>query len=378
MKPELRVFLLKDCIINPPPKPTSRVSGLAGVFVPKLIELALGGIATFLKKAGAVETEQVTGAEVTNFFVTDDKQQLSINRDLGCVLGIYGVFADEDKQPTPVKDATLKLLEARGLMPKDADIEIVFEAAIVPTSDETAFHVETRHFSVRDFIGDRHKPDRVYVATFSITTPSSTADGSTIAVGNVALGRVGKETLPISPGSPLGSFPRYRSNLMPWKRITEEAKEAYDSDAKRNEAKNKAYMPVTFNLTISETADGNKFLATLGELLEGAKADAAKELSKLILPDERQKAAKEKTDAAETLYQNEEDAIIAVKQAEADLAAGSTAQKEVLAAKLAKARRALEVAIRLRKAAGLPDFPVSQRDGIKPAAAKARAGRART
>jgi len=227
----------------------------------------------------------------------------------------------------------------------------------VPTSDETAFYLETRHFSVRDFIGDRRKPDRVYVATLSIGTPDATADGSTIALGNVALGRLGKETLPIRPGGALGAYPRYRSNLMPWNRITADAKEVYESDVKRDKAKNKSYMPVTFTLTLSETADGNKFLAALGGLLEGAKADAAKELSNLFLPQAGEQDAKRKEDAAEALYQAEEDALIAEKEAEAELAAGTPEQHDVLAAKLAKAARAHERAVRLRKAAGLPDLP---------------------
>jgi len=144
---------------------------------------------------------------------------------------------------------------------------------------------------------------------------------------------------------------------MPWKRITEEAKDVYDSDVRRNAAANKAYMPTTFTLTLSETADGNKFLAALGDLLEGAKSEAAKELSSLILPEDREKAAKEKADAAEKLYSDEEDARIEVLKAKAALAAGSPEQKEILTAELAKAERALEVKKRLRKAAGLPDLP---------------------
>ena len=118
-------------------------------------------------------------------------------------------------------------------------------------------------------------------------------------------------------------------------------------------------MPVTFTLTISETADGNKFLQALGELLEGTKADAAKELSKLILPEEQENQAKEKADAAEKLYKAEEDAIIILRQAEADLAAAAgkpPEERAVLEAKVAKARRAVSVAASLRKAAGLSDL----------------------
>jgi hypothetical protein len=363
MKPEFRMFLLKDCIVNPAPKPEADTRKraatdltLASIFVPKLIELGIGGIASLLKKAGAAETEQVAAGELTNLYVTDKDQQLLVNGDLGCILGVYGTFANADREPTPADDAALKALEAKGLIPAGADISIVFEAALVPTSDGTAFFLEVRHFSVRDFIGDRRKPDRAYVATLSVTTPTSTADGSAIALGNVVLGRLKEEALPIPVKAPLGTYPRYRSNLMPWQRITAEAKDAYESDVKRDAAKNKAYMPVTFNLTLSETADGNKFLAALGELLEGAKADAAKELSSLVIPEERARAAQDKTDAAEKLYQDEENAVIAVKEAKAALDGASADQKEVLTAKLDKANRALSLAVKLRKAAGLGDL----------------------
>lgn len=362
MKPEFRLFLLDHFIINPPPPPkpnlavaASLAAPLVALFAPKLIEMGLGAIATWLKKAGEDKTEQVSGSEFRHLYVTDDQQRLHPDDSIKCLIGVYGVFANEDRRPTPPKDMALLALEKEGLVPPNADIAIVFEAAVVRMPDDTAFYLETRHFSVREFIGDG-RSDRTYVATLAVSTPSATTDGTTIAIGNVLLGRVARETLPIPAGQPLGQYPRYRSNLMPWNQITSDAKAAYDSDVKRGEAKNRSYMPVTFNLTLSETADGNKFLAKLGELLEGAKGDAAKEISEVLLPD-REKAAKEAEDAAEKLYTAEEDAIIAVKEAEAALVAGSPDQRAVLEAKLAKAKRALAVAERQRKAAGLPDLP---------------------
>lgn len=359
MKPELRLFLLDHFVINPPPAPPrpalAAAVPLVALFAPKLIEMGLGAIATWLKKAGADETEQVSGTEFRHLYVTDDQQRLRADDSVKCLIGVYGVFANEDKKPTPTTDKALLALEKEGLIPPNADIAIVFEAAVVRMPDDTAFYLETRHFSVREFIGG-HKSARTYVATLAVSTPSATADGTTIAVGNVLLGRVARETLPIPAGQPLGQYPRYRSNLMPWNQITGDAKAAYDSDVKRDEAQNRSYMPVTFSLTLSETTDGNKFLAALGELLEGAKGDAAKEISGVLLPD-REKAAKEAEDANEKLYKAEEDAIIAVKEAEAALAAGAQDQKAVLEAKLAKAKRALAVAVRQRKAAGLPDLP---------------------
>ncbi len=73
MKPELHVFLKDRCIINSPPgPPRSRVEKkrafpLAGLFLPKLIELGIGGIATLLKMDGEPETVQASGFEVADF-----------------------------------------------------------------------------------------------------------------------------------------------------------------------------------------------------------------------------------------------------------------------------------------------------------------------
>ena len=355
MKPELRVFLRDRCLVNPVPDESVRASSLAGVFLPKLIELGLGAVASFLQKAGSTDTEQATGSEFATLFKTDANQTLDINQELACVLGVYGVFADEDKKPTPDADYALKALEEAGIMPLNADITIVFEAMIVPTPDRSAFYLEMRHFSVRDFMGDRHKSDRAYVATLSVTMPDATADGAAVAVGNIPLGRLGKEELPIPRGMPPGRFPRYRSNLMPW-RISKDAKDAYAADVNRNDAKLKSYMPVTFGLTLTETADGNAFLAALGELLSGAKVEAAKAISARIDPDTRRAASEADDDEAESLYAAEEDAGIAVKQAELALAKGDAAELDLLQAKLNKARRKLDVATRRRKAAGLKDM----------------------
>jgi hypothetical protein len=352
-KPELRVFLREACVINPPPAELKPLDGgLLALFVPKVIELAIGGVASWLKKAGAEKTEQVSGSEFSTLYITDAEQRLHVNRQLGALIAVYGLFPDVG---SPSTDPIVRKLAAAGLVPPATDTDIVFEAAIVPTSDQTAFFLETRYFEVKSFINGG-RGDRVYVATLAVTTPGATAEGTAIAVGNVSLGRMEKGVLPI-PNGPLGKHPRYRSNLMPWARITQEAKEIYDSDVKRMEAKNKPYMPVTFGLTLSQTEDGNKFLAALGELLEGAKAEAAKELASLVLPDARAKREKEEADAAEKLYQAEEDAKIAVLEAEKSLAGGSVEDKAVLEAKLAKAKRALELATRVRAAAGLPLLP---------------------
>jgi hypothetical protein len=352
---ELRVFLLKDCLINPVPRaPVAKAAltaaPLLGLFVPKMIEMAIGGVATLLKKAGDDETVTATGHDFADLYIADTDQALQINPDIGCILAIWGVFDDKDGRPTHPDDVALQTLERERFVPRNADISAIFEAAIRPTEDETAFYLETRHFSVRDFVGDRGKKDRSYVATLSVTAPSATADGETIALGTISLGRLSKRET-VVPGAPPARGPQYLSNLMPWKQITERSKAAYDADVAAGQAAGKRYMPVAFNLTISETADGNKFLAKLGELLDGAKEKAAAEISKMILPEERAKAAAERAEAAEKLYADELDAEIKVREAQKAYDAGKP--DAVLAAKLEQAKRVLARKMQLRAAAGL-------------------------
>jgi hypothetical protein len=366
--PELRVYLLENCLINPDPKegPVAKkaVNPLLGLFVPKLIEMAIGGVATLLKKAGDDETVSATGHDLTDFYVTGDKPVLQTNPLIGCLLAIWGVFKDEDKEKTDPKDEALLLLEKKGYVPKNADIKIIFEAAIRPTADQTAFHLETRHFSVRDFIGERGKNERSYVATVTVTSPGSTADGETIALGNVDLGRVTRGANLILGGHPAGGYPRYLSNLMPWKQISEASKGAYNADLAAGKATNKRYMPVSFNLTLSETADGNKFLVKLGELLDGAKAKAADELSKLILPAERAKAEAERLETAEKLYQDEIKAEIEVRKKVKELKEAVTVEdRAIKEAELKLAKRDLERKTALRAAAGLDPWKPKEVDG---------------
>ncbi|MDX2151163.1 MAG: hypothetical protein SFV54_10545 [Bryobacteraceae bacterium] len=347
-RPEMRVYLRDACLINPVKVDPIKVLGfgaLAGVFVPRVIEWGLGAIGGLLQKAGAEATEQASGWRFTTMYVkAENEKTLSINKDLACVLGVYGIFEDRDKQKWSKEDKALFTLAKPLGIPENADIDIVFEAQIVASEDSTAMHLDTRHFSVRDFIGDRNKNDRAYAATFAIAAPGASAAGDTIAVGTIDLGRFLKGGW-FEPGP--AEFPRFRSNLMPWKEITAASAKAYKADVEQGETKRREYMPVAVSLSITETADGNKFLAVLGELLNGAKADAAKALAGEILPKSAEEKAKEES-ATEALCAAEEDAEIAVRKAEAST--GDTTLRDL---EVNKAKRALARATRLREAAGL-------------------------
>jgi hypothetical protein len=354
--PQLRVYLRERCILNPEPVPMAGAAAIPflGLFVPKLIELAIGGVATLLRKAGKDETVSVGGRECADLYVADGNQVLRPNPKLGCIIGIAGTFDEPKADAAPSDDPVVRRLEAEGLVPIGAKIDVIVEAAIKPTRDQTAFFLDTRHFSVRDFIGERGKSERAFVMTLSVTAPGATADGDAIAIGTIDLGRLKRNADLVLPGAAPGAYPRFRSNLMPWGQISKASRTAYDADVTAGTAAGKSYMPVTFELTVSETADGNALLLALGELLDGAKKEAAAEASKLVLPDERARAEADRDAAAEELYEAELSAEVAVRKAQRAYAAGSGADKPVLRAELEAARRKWQRQIALREAAGLP------------------------
>ena len=353
MASELRVFVRDRCIVNPPPgHALESVSAMAATFVPKLIEIAIGGAASLLKKAGEDKTVQVSGSTFSNFYVADAKQALGVNTNVGCVLAVYGAF--DGTATNKNDDYAVKRLRDGGIIGKDDSVEIIFEAAVRPSHDGTAFHLDTRCFKVLGLIGDSDKGERDLAVTLTITTASTNVTGDTIAIGTIDFGTLERNADLIPKDRPTDAYPLFRSNLMPWGQITSASKAAYDAAVAAGRAAGKEYMPVTFTVTLSQTQKGHPFLAKLGELLEGAKKDAATALSKVILPEERAKTEADRADAAEKLYDAELDAELALREAQKAYDDGEAGAKPALRVKLEKAKRKRARAVALREAAGLP------------------------
>jgi len=356
---ECRVFLRERCVINPEPAALAGAAAIpiVGLFVPKLIEMAIGGVATLLRKAGDSETVSLGGREVVDLYLADEKQALGPNPRLGCVLGIVGTFDDPPDGAQSSTDPVIKRLEDEGLVPVGSTVDLIFEAAIRLTRDRTAFCLDTRHFSVREFIGRRNRGERAFVVTLGVTVPGATSDGETIALGTIDMGTLERGADVVPPGRPADAYPRRRSNLMPWGQIAKPSKAAYDADVAAGTAAGRTYMPVTFALTVSETADGSKLLLRLGELLDGAKQQAAADVSKLILPEERARAEAASEAAAEKLYEAELEAELALRKAQQAYNAAKDPEKPALRVELEAATRKRDRQVRLRRAAGLPDRP---------------------
>ena len=348
--PEFRLYLRERCLLNPPALEGTRaaLAGALGFLGPKLIEAAIGGIATLLKRAGDKETRQASGDQFASLYLANEKQALAVNSELGCVLAVW---FDANGNPGPDDEITKKLRSANAL-PAGASLAGAFEAAIRPVPDTTAFYLETRYFCAREFIGDRGKKERDYVVTLALSSPDASIEGKTFALGQIDLGTVKRNGVITPPDDP--ENPRLRSNLMPWSQISQASKVVYDRDVAAGRAAGRLYMPVTFTLTVSETADGNAFLLRMGELLGGAAGTIATAVSKRILPEEVAKAAAEEAATAAKLYDDELQAEIEVAKAKKALASGAAEDKPKLELELELAERKLAHRRRLREAAGLP------------------------
>jgi hypothetical protein len=346
---ELRVHLLPDCVINPAADRTLLPAALLGAVIPKLFESALSGVASALTKAGGDETVQISGRAIDNLYVADAQQALQLNPSLGCVLAVW--FGPHD--PKIPDDRVATTLKNAALVPRDASVLGAFEAVVQTMPDATACALHLRHFSVRRFIGDRHNDRRGYVVSVAFATPSAEPEGKTIALAQFDLGSVETGTTLVPDASAEAAGSRFRSNLMPWAPISAASKNAYERDVSAGRAAGRAYMPITVGVTVSETAEGSRFLLALGELLGGVAKPVAGELSKLVIEEAGGGVGKDTIDA-EKLYDDELKAR--VDEAKARKAIAEASVEERAAAKLAweLAARRLTWRTRLREAAGLP------------------------
>ena len=354
--PQLRVYLRERCILNPEPVPMAGAAAIPflGLFVPKLIELAIGGVATLLRKAGKDETVSVGGRECADLYVADGNQVLRPNPKLGCIIGIAGTFDEPKADAAPSDDPVVRRLEAEGLVPIGAKIDVIVEAAIKPTRDQTAFFLDTRHFSVRDFIGERGKSERAFVMTLSVTAPGATADGDAIAIGTIDLGRLKRNADLVLPGAAPGAYPRFRSNLMPWGQILEGVTDSLRRRCHGGYGRREELH--AGDVRADRVGDRRRKRAAArarraarrreeGSCGRGEQADSSGRTC-----EGRGRARGGRRAVVRSRLAAEVD----VRKAQRAYDAGSDADKPVLRAELEAARRKLQRRTRLREAAGLP------------------------
>lgn len=313
---ETRVYISSQCLIRQEPQPEI-ISALAAIFVPLLIQKALGGIGGALKKAGAEETLRDSGRLPTYLYQLvkeKEKNTLQLNPELvgGGVIVVRGVF-DKPDQPAPAGNEmseTVKLLRGSGDKPivPVRDVAAVYEAAIKLADDKTALRYESRYFEVNKFQGSRFSKKRAMVISIAIMGAGSKEGEPILFLALMNLGEVSAGTV-MEPGefrskqsSWLGGLGMSAESVQALKEVTFPA-----PDNTSDPPNVYGIMPVTVEGTFAETDDGNKALRFIGDVLDSTKEDVAKAVSGEIFKD-RGKEAAEAATATEKLQQEEETA----------------------------------------------------------------------
>lgn len=325
---ETRVYVRKQCLISesgvlPAPTPTPQpgpeaFGALLGIFVPLLLEKALGGIGAALKKAGAEETQKDSGRFPTYLYEISDRngtKSLSLNPNLGCVLVVRGTFtnADSDDQSkisfspggtlTGEDQQSQRIARLRASNIPVEEIATLYEALITPSSEQTALYYQSRFFEVDSFQGTRSSKSRGMVVSLAINGPAAREGESTLSLALVNLGEVKKESA-LAPHQLNGR----RTGWLGGVGVTEDALKAIEK-VKVDRNRSKGVMPITIEATLVETENGNKALRFIGEVLDATKGDVSKAVSSEIL--EKEKRATASADALEKLRQEEEVAYAA-------------------------------------------------------------------
>jgi len=324
---ETRVYTRNQCLFQPP---KAKIFGaLAAIFLPLLLEKALGGLGGALKKAGSEQTLRDSGRFPTYLYQlvkTKDSSKLQLHPQLvgGCIEVVRGVF-DKPNQAAPATDevsATVSMLRSASIPVRD--VAAYYEAAVMLADDRTALLYQSTHFEVNRFQGSRSPKKRGVVVSLAITGVGSKEGDPVLSLSLMNLGEVsagivmGPDELESKKSSWLGGLSISEESL--------KALQSLDSLASTKDGETTLYniMPVTVEGMFVETDDGNKALKFIGEVLDATKGDVAKTVSGEILKDrgkEAVEAAKEAATAAEKLRQEEEDAYAAYLKAKDEFCA---------------------------------------------------------
>ncbi len=315
---ETRVYLRRKCLITESTDaeaPQEFLAAIAAIFVPLLIQKALGGIAGALKKAGAEETLRDTVTFPTYLYQISDTsgtRTLSLNPNFGCLIVVRGTFKGMDPADQSVVNfsgspgqtlfgQSQKILRRTRLndsnIPVD-EIAFLYEAQITTSNEGVALYYQSRFLEVHAFQGSRSSNVRGLVLGVALNGAGPKDGEPTLSLALMNLGEVQKDAV-LGPSQ---LFSR-RSGWLGGVGLTEDALAAIEkTKLKPNETK--GVMPISVQATLAETENGNKALRFIGDLLDSTKEDVSKAISSEILDkDKRVTAANE---AREKLRQEEE------------------------------------------------------------------------
>lgn len=195
---ETRVYTRNQCLFQPA---NPKIFGaLAAIFLPLLLEKALGGLGGALKKAGSEETLRDSGREPTYMYQlvkTKDASKLQLHPQLvgGCVEVVRGVFDKPGMAPLAASEvsATVNMLRSASIPVRD--VAAYYEAAVTLADDRTALLYQSTHFEVNRFQGSRSSKKRAVVVGLTISGVGSKEGEPVLSLALLNLGEVSAGTV---------------------------------------------------------------------------------------------------------------------------------------------------------------------------------------
>jgi hypothetical protein len=315
---ETRVFVRDGCVIRPKLKQEAFAAALAGIFLPILVEKAIGTVASIFKKLGDDETLHDSGRCPTYLYQlskSDDTSEIKLNPEFKSVIIVRGSFDKETGEQPPVdpSEAVTKLRAAKILV---RELSLVYEAEIVIADDGTALRYESRYLEMSRFIDDgtkKSKKDeqRAVVLNLTISGVGEKEGAPVLSMATINLGELNGGTI-LGPADLAAKQSSWLGGLA----ISQASLKAIEGMDPSGGSVN--VMPVTFEASIAETRDGNAALKFIGEILDSKKEDIAKTVSGEVL--DRGKKAEAAVSAFEKLLDEEEAAFKKLLDAELELA----------------------------------------------------------
>jgi hypothetical protein len=318
---ETRVFVRNNCLIRPKPAPEAApefFGALAAIFLPILVEKAIGTVASAFKKLGEDETLRASGRLPTYLYrlvKSDAGSGIQLNPDFKSVIVVRGSFDKKTgEQPEIDRSDAVTKLRAGGIMVRE--LALVYEAQVEIADDGTALRYESRYFELSRFIHDgreksKSNEHRAVVLNLTISGVGEKEGEPVLSMAMINFGEL-KGGAILEPDDLTSKQSSWLGGLA----ISEASLKAIENMDPAGPSVN--VMPVTIEATIAETKDGNAALKFIGEILDSTKETVSKTVSSEIL--DRGTRAGEAASAFEKLLGEEETAFAALLEAESEFA----------------------------------------------------------
>jgi hypothetical protein len=330
---ETRVFVRRRGVIRPKDEVKAEfLAPLAGLFLPVVIEKLIGTAASAFKKAGEDKITRDSGRCPTYLYElsrSGNSSQLKLNPEFKSVIVVRGSFdKTTGKTPDTDKSSSVTALRAAGILVRE--LGLVYEAQMEIADDGTALRYESRYFEVSRFMGDQDKSkedrERGIVLNLTLTGVGEKEGEPVLSTAMINLGECN--------GGAIFNTADLISKQSSWLGGLALSDASVKAIENMNPVGNSVnVMPVTLEVTIAETENGNAALKFIGEVLDATKGDVAKTVSGEVLgggkKEEAAKSALEKLLAEEeTAFQKLLEAELAFTKLPAPDAQETDAQKK--------------------------------------------------